>query len=309
LRALSPGPRLPDLIRRALAQVGRLAAARRPPSAAGLGVLLGCLLLAAGARAAEPAPLTFGVFPNLTARQIVTTYRPLADALERRLQRRVVLFSARDFRTFVERTRHGDYDLVLTAPHLAWLARQDAGYRPLLKYAQPVRGLLVVRADSPFDAPAALRGRTIATADAIAVAVLATQDELAKHGLQPGLEYRTTDSGTHLNAVMQVVNGRADAAMLGLHPYTLLPADLRPQLRVLAETASLSSLMYLTHPRLRDADAQALHDALLDFAATPDGQAFMRRGGYGGFADVDGSELHAFRRYALQAQQMLRAPR
>jgi phosphonate transport system substrate-binding protein len=108
---------------------------------------------------------------------------------------------------------------------------------------------------------------------------------------------------------MQVVNGRADAAMLGLHPYTLLPADLRPQLRVLAETAPLSSLMYLTHPRLRDANAQAVRDALLGFAASPEGQAFMRRGGYGRFADVDGSELQAFRPYALQAQQMLQAPR
>lgn len=294
MRALSPGLRLPALIRRAPAWIG---------------VMLGCLLLAGGARATEPAPLTFGVFPNLTARQIVSTYRPLADALEKRLQRRVVLFSARDFRTFAERTRDGEYDLVLTAPHLAWLARQDAGYRPLLKYARPVRGLLVVKADAPFDAPAALRGRTIATADALAVAVLATQAELTKSGLRPGLDYRTVDSGTHLNAVMQVVNGRADAAMLGLHPYTLLPADLRPQLRILAETAPLSSLMYLTHPRLRDADAQAVRGALLDFAATPEGRTFMRRGGYGGFTDVDGSELHAFRRYALQAQEMLRAPR
>ena len=35
--------------------------------------------------------------------------------------------------------------MLLTAPHLAWLARQDAGYQPLLKYAEPVRGLLVVK--------------------------------------------------------------------------------------------------------------------------------------------------------------------
>jgi phosphonate transport system substrate-binding protein len=111
--------------------------------------------------------------PIHDARQTVEVYRPLADALEKRLQRRVVIYSARDFKTFVERTRQGEYDILLTAPHLAWLARQEAGYRPLLKYAQPVRGLLVVKSDSKFDAPEALRGRTIATADAIAVAVLA----------------------------------------------------------------------------------------------------------------------------------------
>jgi phosphonate transport system substrate-binding protein len=67
--------------------------------------------------------------------------------------------------------------------------------------------------------------------------------------------------------------------------------------------------MYLTHPRLRDSEAQAVRQALLRFAATPDGQTFMQRGGYGGFAEVDGHELRAFRPYALQTQEILRSRR
>lgn len=266
------------------------------------------LLLVAAARpaASADAPLVFGVFPNLTAKQTVETYRPLANALEKHLQRRVVVYSARDFKTFVARTRQGEYDLLLTAPHLAWLARQDAGYRPLLKYAQPTRGLLVVRSDSPLTELDALRGHTIATADPIAVVVLSIEAELAAHGLRRNVDYRTADAGTHTNAVMQVLNGHADAAMLGLHPYRLMGEEVRKQLRIIAETPPLSSLMYLAHPRLRDAEAQAMRKALLSFAATPEGQAFMQRGGYGGFAEVDGRELRAFRPYALQAQEMLR---
>lgn len=258
------------------------------------------------ATGATQAPLIFGVFPNLPARQIVETYRPLASELEKHLQRRVVIYSARDYKTFVSRTQNGQYDLILTAPHLAWLARQEAGYQPLLKYAQPVHGLLVVRLDSPFHTAAALRGHTIATADAIAVAVMATQAEMSKHGIQPDIDYRTVNSGTHFNAVMQVLNGRADGAMLGMHPYLLMPPDMRKQLRVLIETPPLSSLMYLTHPRMRDAEVLSARKALLNFAASPEGQAFMQHGGYDGFANVDGSELHAFRPYALQTQEMLR---
>jgi len=270
--------------------------------------LLGVLLLIVGGRpaASDDKPLVLGVFPSMTAKQTIEIYRPLASALEKHLRRSVVVYSARDFTTFVARTRQGEYDILLTAPHLAWLARQDTGYRPLLKYAQPVRGLLVVRSDSPFDEPDKLRGRTIAMADPIALAVLAIQAELAAHGLKRGIDYRTSDSGTHTNAVLQVINGRVDAAVLGLHPYNLTPPELRQQLRVLAESPPLSSLMYLTHPRLREAEAQAVRNALLRFAATPEGQAFMQRGGYGGFADVDGSELRAFRPYALQAQELLR---
>lgn len=314
MRAFFLGAWLPGPILDAFVPVGPPAGganpARRTP-ASWFAALVECLLLLFTSQPAvsAPAPLVFGVFPNLTAKQIVESYRPLADVLEQHLQRHVILLSARDFTTFVERTRQGQYDILLTAPHLAWLARQDAGYRPLLKYAQPTRGLLVVKADSPLAEPGALRGRTIATADSLAVTVLAVEAELAGRGLKRNLDYRTVDSGTHLNAVMQVINGRADAAMLGLHPYALMPPDVRRQLRVLAETTPLSSLMYLTHPRLRDTEAQAVRKALLDFAATPEGREFMQHGGYGGVAHVDGSELRAFRPYALEAQEMLRAPR
>lgn len=294
----------------ALAALAHAATRRRVPRAAHA-LLAVCLLLLSASRPAAGAepPLALGVFPNMTAKQILQNYRPLADALEQALGRRVVIYSARDFKTFVERTRRGDYDILLTAPHLAWLARQDAGYRPLLKYAQPVHGLLVVKSGSRFDTPDALRGRTVATPDSIAVVVLALQAELAERGLKAGIDYRTNDSTTHLNAVMQLVNGRADAAMAGLHPYLLMPPEVRGQLRVLAKTRPLSSLMYLTHPRLRDREAQLVRRALLDFAASSAGETFMLRGGYGGFKTVDGSELRAFRPYALQAQELLRNAR
>ena len=270
-------------------------------------VVLSALLLAMGIPSAFSADeLVLGVFPHLTAKKTIEVYRPLAATLEKHLQRQVVIHSARDFKTFVERTRHGEYDILLTAPHLAWLAHQEAGYRPLLKYVQPVRGMLVVRADSKFDSPEALRGRTIAIPDPIAVAVLAVQAELAAHGLRHNTDYRTIDSGTHINAVMQVIKGRTDGAMLGVHTFALMSPELRRQLHVITETRPLSSLTYLSHPRLRDTEAQAIREALLDFAATPEGRTFMQRGGYGGFAEVDGNELQSFRPYALQAQEILR---
>ncbi len=255
--------------------------------------------------AAETPPLVLGIFPNTTAKQIVETYRPLANALEITLQRRVEIYSAPNFKSFVDRTRQGEYDLLLTAPHFAWLARQDAGYRPLLKYAEPVRGLLVVKSGSSYRAVDALRGRTIAIADPLAVIVLALQAELTQSGLNNGRDYRLLHAGTHVNAAMQVAKGSADGAMVGLLPYTLFPPELRSQLHVLLETPPLSSLTYLTHPRIREADVLAIRKGLLAFAATAEGQAFLKKGGFGGFNALDGNELNAFRPYALQTQKML----
>lgn len=269
-----------------------------------LWLLLG-LLVVRPAGAANTPPLTLGVFPNTTAKQIVETYRPLADALEKSLQRRVEIYSAPNFKTFVERTRQGEYDLLLTAPHLAWLARQDAGYQPLLKYTQPVRGLLVVKSTSPYRDVAELRGHSIAIADPLAVIVLAVQAELAEAGLKSGTDYQIINAGTHINAALQVIKGRADAAMVGQNALMQFPPDLHQQLHVLLETPPLSSLTYLTHPRLRDAEVKTIRNTLLRFANTPEGRALLKQGGFGGFSTLNSNELNAFRPYALQTQKML----
>ena len=267
--------------------------------------LLFSLLAMRPAWAIDAPPLVLGIFPNATAKQIVETYRPLANALEKTLRRRVEIYSAPNFKSFVERTRQGEYDLLLTAPHLAWLARQDAGYQPLLKYSEPVRGLLMVKSSSSYRDVAILRGQTVAIADPLALIVLALQAELAEEGLKPAIDYRIINAGTHINATLQVLKGRADAAMVGQNAYMQFPPELRKQLHVLLESPPLSSLTYLTHPRVNEAEALIIRNTLLRFAATPEGRVFLKKGGFGGFAPLNSNELNAFRPYALQTLKML----
>lgn len=266
------------------------------------------LLLADAAHATE-TPLVFGVFPNLTARQTVKVYGPLAQALERHLKRPVSLYTAPDFVTFVARTREGAYDLVLTAPHVAWLARQETGYRPLLRYSNPVRGILVTRSDAGLATAEALRGRTVAIAGELALATLAVDMDLAARGIERGRDYAMQPAGTHTNAIAQVIARRADAAIIGIHPYMMLSDTVRAQLHIVVETPPLSGLTYLAHPRLRDREAESLQAGLLAFAGSPEGRAFLALGGYGEMIGAEDSELDLFRPHALRAQALLRAHR
>ena len=257
-------------------------------------------------RAEASDPLIFGVFPYLTARQVVETYQPVAAAMEKQLQRRVVLYTARDFKTFAERRRRGEYDILLLAPHLALLAKQETGYRPLLIYDKPIRGMLVVKADSAFHAVENLRDHTFAVGSVIAMTVMAAQDDLAARGLKPGRDYQTINAGTHINAAMQVINGRTDAAILAEKPYLSMQPDQRRQLRVLVQTRPLPGLVYLTHPRLRDAETRAIGSALVSLNESQDAAIVSHRNSHGELDPVSDNAFRAVRGYTFQAQNILR---
>lgn len=267
---------------------------------------LWCLFAVMSARAAE-AELKFGVFPNLSTRLLVETYQPLADALSNALQRPVALHTAPDFKTFFERTQAGEYDLVLTAPHLAWLAHIDGAYRPLYVYQRNTGGILAVRTDSPYRAPNDLRGKTIAMGDPLAITVMRMEGDLAKAGLKAGRDYVRLDAGSHNNAALHVQEGKADAAIMGSLPFQRLSETMQSKLRIIKTTAEFPSQVYLVNSRLGNAQEQAIRNALLGFMQSPQGKAFLARGGFEGLRKIGVSELRQFDADAQQVKQRLYA--
>ncbi len=89
------------------------------------------LVLGPSALASENTPLTLGVFPYVTPAQLASFHTPLKDYLAKSLQRPVSLVTAPDFDSFVDRTRKGQYDIIITAPHLGRLAETRDSYKRL----------------------------------------------------------------------------------------------------------------------------------------------------------------------------------
>jgi phosphonate transport system substrate-binding protein len=266
-------------------------------------VWLACLGVAQVVQAADAAPIRFGVFPNLSVRVLLETYQPIADAVSRSSGQPVELHSAADFRTFHQRTRLNEYDLVLTPPHLAWLAWKEAGYRPLLAYDQPVRGVIVVRRNHDINGLADLKGKTIAKADPLAIAVLRMEKVLGDMGLLAGRDYTVMEAGSHNNAALQVHQGNADAAMLGNLAFQKLPADVKQQLWVIAESAPLPSLVYLVNQRVSPERERQIQGGIERFMQSKAGRAFLDKGGFGGTHRLTRTELN---RVAADAQQVKR---
>lgn len=250
-----------------------------------------------------PNEISFGVFPQLSTRVMVETYQPLVDALGESIRQPVKLESAKDFHTFHSRTIGGEYDLVLTAPHLAWLAWKEGGYRPLLVYKEPAKGFIVVRADSAYRELVDLRGKRIAIPDPHAVVNIRLAKTLAKNGLNLGRELEVAEVGSHTNAAAHVYEKQTEAAVVGVFPFLRLPKDVRESLRILAETPDLPSHVFLVHPKMTGEREKALGQAIERFMHSEAGAAFLQKTGFGGVRALKRDEL---KQVEGDAQELLR---
>lgn len=278
------------------------------PTRRQLCALILCCSLPLGARAAT-TPLVIGLFPNLSPQRQFRLYQLLAEYLQQWLARPVQLYTAKTPRAFVEATQHGDFDIVLTPPHLAWLAEHEAGYRPLATYASTIRGLLVVAASSRLHSATEVRGRTIAIPDPLAIVTILGEAYLQGGGLRRDIDYHFLSWGSHNNAALAVINDEAPAAILGALSFGQLPETVRSKLRIIGTTPEVKSFFFMANPRLTPATAQAVQDALLAFGATPQGRLFLDRSHFGRILRADPHSLAAMARYGAETQRLLKESR
>ena len=220
--------------------------------------------------AAASEPLKVGLLPILSARTLISNYRPLRAYLERELKRPVVLLTAADFQTFHRDTVAGAFDLALTAAHLARLAQTRHGMQPLATYRATNRAILVTAKSRPVDMPAALRGHKVAIFDPVALTVLYALDWLKGQGLKAGKDSQVLLTPSHINVAHSVINGESILGVTDPAGFRQLPADMRQQLQVHAELPPVSALIWLAHPRMAG-QADHIKSALLRFAESPEG--------------------------------------
>ncbi len=295
-----PGMAKPDFVRKAGAGLGALA--------------LAALWFVLPGAAAASNELSFGVFPQLSTRAMVETYQPLVDYLNESTRRPANLESAKDFHTFHTRTMAGEYDLVLTAPHLAWLAWKEGGYRPILVYKTPAKGFIVTRTDSPHRRLADLRGATIATPDPLAIINIRLERDLMAAGLSLDGDVKLIAVGTHTNAATHVSEKRTDAAIVGVFPFLGLPKEVRDGLRVIANTPDMPGHVFLVHPDMPVAQERAIGKAIEKFMLGESGAVFLKKTGFGGvralkrneLQQVEGDAREFKRRYQAQTESVER---
>ena len=249
--------------------------------------------------------LELGVFPYLSARALLDLYEPVRMYLQDELNRPTKLFTASSFKVYVDRTQQGEYDVVLTPPHLARLAQREAGYIPIAIVTRELRGVVVVAKNSPYQSLVDLKGRRIAMPSKLALVTIVGGQLLRDAGLSNEMGTLLRDVGSHSNAVLAVQRNEAEAALTENAALQQLPEEIRNNLRIIAQTQRLPHVMFLVHPRLGYAGAEKVRAALLQFPLTAEGRAFLKSSGFEGLRGVEEADLRAVDPFMKEVRQYL----
>ncbi|HOY68425.1 MAG TPA: phosphate/phosphite/phosphonate ABC transporter substrate-binding protein [Candidatus Ozemobacteraceae bacterium] len=220
-------------------------------------------------------PVVFGVIPFLGPRELKARMEPLLSYLSRKLQRPVRLNVAADYETLARL-------LDEKRAEIAWFSHaslQHLGYaKPWSVICRPVQGgridyfgKIIVRADSPFQAVADLKGRTFAYVERNSGSGFYFPNRLfASLNIYP-LDYfgRVVFTHSHDSSIDGVIKGLYDGAAV----YTITPdrksASMAEQLRYVATTGPIPYDPLVIRNDLPPALLASISDALLTMHLDP----------------------------------------
>jgi len=245
------------------------------------------VLVPHAAMASEKTPLVLGVFPYVSPVQLAAFHAPLKDHLAKSLQRPISLVTAPDFASFVERTREGQYDIIITAPHLGRLAETRDGYKRVVQTSHTVQGFFLARKDSGIHKIKDLKGKTVMIAQKVSIVYQMAEHTLRENGLVPGESVTIIDTRTHNNAIHAPLRGEADASVTGKLLWYVLDDKQKEQLQIIGTTEEAPGFLVMAHPRLAAQDIEKIKKLLLDFHKVPGGESYFATNGFEKFQPVD----------------------
>jgi len=218
---------------------------------------------------------TFGVVPQFEQRKLHAIWNPIIEELEKRTGLKFKLVTTLTIQDFEKEFVKGGFDFVYTNPYHVLMENRNQRYVPLVRDKVPLRGILVVRKDSPIRKPSELKGKvvTFPSPNALGASLMMRADlERLHHAVVKPLYVKT-----HSSVYLHVVKGLAEAG--GGVEKTLQEQDplVREALRTIYTTRSMPSHPVAAHPRVPKEDREKVRHALLEMGDTPEGRELLSK--------------------------------
>jgi len=235
----------------------------------------------------------FGVFPYLSPRNLLDRYAPVVASFNSHLDVPVVLMTSLSFTGFARSMDAGAFDIALIQPFDYAHVVKGLGYVPLAQFARPLTAQLVVRGDSRFRALQDLRGTTLALPPPHAAVTLLALAALRKHGLPPEQAVNVRYFRNHDSCLQDMWIGDASACASTDAPIEGFEKRMKAELRIVFQTDSIPSILFVASPRVPPARREALRRLILGWNRSLEGRKILMHLNFPGFVQVDRKQYAA----------------
>jgi phosphonate transport system substrate-binding protein len=222
---------------------------------------------------ASAATYSIGVVPQFEPRKMFGIWQPIVAELESRTGNHFNLVVPLTVGEFEQELEKGTYDFVYANPYHIMRVSETQRYIPLVRDGIPLRGILVVRKDSPVRAVKELDGKALAvpSPNALGASLLLRADLEHLYGVR----MKMVNAKTHSSAYLNVLNKLTDAGGGVEKTFDEQDKAIRDALRVIYTTRGMPSHPVAAHPRVDKAVREQVRQSLLALAATPPGKTLL----------------------------------
>lgn len=225
------------------------------------------------AHAQQAVVYRIGVVPQFDSRTTLDIWTPIVAELQTRTGFEFKLIPAPSIPVFEQQVAREELDFAYMNPY--HYIKAQAHYSPLVRDVKtPLQGIVVVRKDSPVQNLQGLEGKTVdfPAPNALAASLM-PRAEFARSGIAITPRYVKS----HKSVYMNVVLGQAEAGGGVMQTLDEQSAQVREQLRVVFTTPEVASHPLVVHKRLSTTVQEKVRNAVLEMAATPQGQALWSK--------------------------------
>lgn len=223
----------------------------------------------------EPVVLVFGIVPQQAASTLARLWSPVFEQLSQNANFQLRFATARDIPTFEKRLALGEYDVAYMNPYHYTVFHDSVGYQALVKQKdKKIKGIIVVRKDSPIQSLAELDDKKVAfPAPAAFAASVLPRANLKLEGIEAEIKY----VGSHDSVYLAVAQNLVDAGGGVKRTFNTMDKSTSDQLRVLWVTPGYTPHAIAIHPRVPFAIVNELKRRLVALASSPEGHEVLNR--------------------------------
>ena len=253
------------------------------------------------------SPIRIGIAPHSSARIIYESHQDLRLFFEKYFNRPVEIITAKSFSEFSKRCNEGhSYDLILTSPNLALLAKNLAAYQPFMTYTKGLETTILSVAPDVLESQK--RPLRVVGQDPVSFSTLSAQEWLEKQGLVEGKDiqysYHTSASDS-LAAIL--ISDQADFVIMSWPNYLKLGDDIKSKVTIFYHSPAAPSRIYLAKES-NGVTLEAWEKALRAFAQSPEGAKHLEVTKLEGFKMIPSNALDELKTLAEKTLKRLDAP-